>query len=81
MAQVRHYPSSGAIGGWLRRHGGTDGEEHLWIVISCLIQTLMGGSSLTLDIDGTLIQADKRDAQQTHKDFRGYQTLVGAVPI
>lgn len=77
MAEVRHYPTSDAIGDWLRRHGGTDGEQRLWTVISSLIQTMSGGSGLTLDIDGTLIEADKGDAQMTYKDFRGYHPLVG----
>ena len=77
MAEVRHYPSSDAIGDWLRRHGGSDGEGRLWTVISSLIQTMTGGTGLTLDIDGTLIEADKGDAQMTYKDFRGYHPLVG----
>jgi len=77
MAEVRHYPTSDAIGDWLRRHGGSDGEGRLWSVISSLMQTMTGGSSLTLDIDGTLIEADKGDAQMTYKDFRGYHPLVG----
>lgn len=77
MAEVRHYPTSDAIGDWLRRHGSTDGEQRLWTVISSLIQTMSGGSGLTLDIDGTLIEADKGDAQMTYKDFRGYHPLVG----
>lgn len=38
---------------------------------------MSGGSGLTLDIDGTLIEADKGDAQMTYKDFRGYHPLVG----
>jgi hypothetical protein len=77
MVEVRHYPSSDAFGDWLRRHGDTDGQERLWIVISSLIQTMTGGSGLTLDIDGTLIEADKGDAQLTYKGFRGYHPLVG----
>ncbi|MDI6809971.1 MAG: IS1380 family transposase [Candidatus Eisenbacteria bacterium] len=77
IAEVRHYPTSDAIGDWLRRHGGSDGEQRLWTVISSLIQTMSGGSGLTLDIDGTLIEADKGDAQMTYKDFRGYHPLVG----
>ena len=77
MAEVRHYPTSDAIGDWLRRHGGSDGEKRLWTVISALIQTMSGGSDLTLDIDGTLIEADKGDAEMTYKDFRGYHPLVG----
>jgi hypothetical protein len=80
MAEVRHYPSSDAIGDWLRRHGGTDGEARLWTVISSLIQTLTGGSGLVLDIDSTLIEAEKGDAQPTVRGFRGYHPLVGGCP-
>jgi hypothetical protein len=80
MAEVKHYPTSDAIGDWLRRHGGADGEKRLWNVLSPIIQSGMtGGSSsgLTLDIDGTLIEADKGDAKFTYKGFRGYHPLVG----
>ena len=77
MAEVRHYPTSDAIGDWLRRHGGPDGEQRLWTVMSSLIQTMSGGSGLTLDIDGTLIEAEKGDAEMTYKGFRGYHPLLG----
>ena len=80
MAEVKHYPTSDAIGDWLRRHGGADGEKRLWNVLSPIIQSGMtGGSSsgLTLDIDGTLIEADKGDAKFTYKGFRSYHPLVG----
>jgi hypothetical protein len=72
------YPSSDALGDWLRRHGGPDGEERLWSVISRLIDTMTGGSGLTLDIDGTIIEADKGDAQMSYKGIRGYHPLLGA---
>ena len=29
LAEVKHYPTSDAIGDWLRRHGGADGERRL----------------------------------------------------
>ena len=79
MAEVKHYPTSDAIGDWLRRHGGADGEKRLWTVLSSLIQSGMigGGSNHTLDIDGTLIEADKGDAEMTYKGFRGYHPLLG----
>jgi len=64
MAEVRHYPTSDAIGDWLRRHGGGDGEERLWSVISSLMQTMAGGSGLTLDIDGT--KANDEAAETVH---------------
>jgi hypothetical protein len=72
------YPSSDAIGDWLRRHGGPDGERRLWTVISNLQNTMTGGSGLTLDIDGTIIEADKGDAEMSYKGIRGYHPLLGA---
>src|SRR5437016_1135618 len=79
MAEIKHYPTSDASGDWLRRHGGPDGERRLWIVLSSLIQNGMvgGGIGHTLDIDGTLIEAEKGDAEMTYKGFRGYHPLVG----
>lgn len=72
------YPSSDAIGDWLRRHGGPEGERQLWTVMSNLLETMTGGSGLTLDIDGTIIEADKGDAEMSYKGIRGYHPLLGA---
>ncbi len=72
------YPSSDAIGDWLRRHGGPDGERRLWTVMNNLLNTMTGGSGLTLDIDGTIIEADKGDAEMSYKGLRGYHPLLGA---
>ena len=80
LAQVKHYPTSDAIGDWFRRHGGEDGQRRMWTVLSPLVQNGMSGttsSGLTLDIDGTLIEADKGDAECTYKGFRGYHPLLG----
>jgi hypothetical protein len=80
MAEVKHYPTSDAMGDWLRRHGGADGEKRLWSVISTISQsgmTVEKSSGLTLDIDGTLIESDKGDAEYTYKGFRGYHPLLG----
>jgi hypothetical protein len=77
MVEVENYPTSDAMGDWLRRHGGTDGEKRLWKVTSTMIQTMVRGSKETLDIDGTLIEADKGDAEMTYKGYRGYHPLVG----
>lgn len=75
MAEIKHFPTSDASGDWLRRHGGADGEKRMWNgVLSPLLQSGMvgGGSRQILDIDGTLIEADKGDAAMTYKGFRGY---------
>jgi hypothetical protein len=78
MAEVYHYPTSDAIGDWLRRHGEPDGEKRLWSgVIAPIIELLAPGNGLTLDIDGTLIEAEKGDAVFTYKGFRGYHPLLG----
>ena len=77
LSEVRHYPTSDALGDWLRRHGGSDGERRLWNVIASLMQTMTGGSGLILDIDGTIIEADKGDALMSYKGIRGYHPLLG----
>lgn len=77
LAEVHHYPTSDAIGDWLRRHGEPDGEQRLWSVIAPMITQLAPGNTLTLDIDGTLIEAEKGDAVFTYKGFRGYHPLLG----
>lgn len=43
-----------------------------------LLNTMTGGSGLTLDIDGTIIEADKGDAEMSYKGLRGYHPLLGA---
>lgn len=78
LTEREGYPSSDAIGDWLRRHGGPDGERRLWTVMSNLLNTMTGGCGLTLDIDGTIIEADKGDAEMSYKGVRGYHPLLGA---
>lgn len=78
LAEIRDYPTSDALGDWLRRHGGPDGETRLWSVIASLIQTMTGSSGLTLDIDGTIIEANKGDSEMSYKGIRGYYPLLGA---
>jgi hypothetical protein len=78
MTERPDYPSSDAIGDWLRRSGGADGERHLWSVLRTLIDHIARGTGHTLDIDGTIIEADKGDATWTYKDVRGYHPLLGA---
>jgi hypothetical protein len=81
MAEVFHYPSPDAIGDWLRRHGANGGEEKLWNALTFILrQSIPKNRNLVLDIDGTLIEADKGDALKTYKGFRGYHpVLLGSV--
>jgi hypothetical protein len=77
LAEIHRYPTSDAIGDWLRRNGGPDGERRLGSVMTDMIQSLTTGGNLTLDIDTTLIESDKGDAVYTYKGFRGYNPLLG----
>ena len=78
LTEHEGYPTSDAIGDWLRRHGGREGEQRLWSVIALLL-TLNTESPLTLDIDTTIIEADKGDATTAYDGRRGYQPLLGII--
>jgi len=58
MIDIRSYPTSDAIGDWLRRQGESKGEENLWKVMKQLFTTIPG-ERFTLDIDATIIEANK----------------------
>lgn len=76
LVERRGYPSADALGDWLRRYGGSDGEINLWKVQRELLK-LSTEENGTLDIDATIIEADKGDARKTYKGIRGYQPLLG----
>jgi len=72
------YPSPDAMGDWLRRHGGREGETRLWEVIRRVL-TFNTDQDLLLDIDATIIQAEKGDATRAYEGTIGYQPLVGII--
>ncbi len=78
LAEVRGYPSADALGDWLRRYGGVEGEKHVWEVQRKVL-ALSQAEACTLDIDATLIEADKGDAKKSYKGIRGYHPLVGII--
>lgn len=78
MIDVDFYPTSDAIGDWLRRQGKTKGEENLWKVMKQLFVNLPG-KDFTLDIDATIIEANKGDAVKTYKGIVGYQPMLGII--
>jgi hypothetical protein len=70
-------PDAGTVGDWLRRQGLAGAEalqpvsqERVW---ECLEE------ELTLDVDATEIQAEKREAQWTYHHVRGYLPMLGYV--
>ena len=88
MTGREHYPTSDALGDWLRRKGGKEGEgeKKLMKVDAELVNASTkqsgpsGSRDKTLDVDASVIEADKGDAVYTYKEIRGYQPLLAACP-
>jgi len=73
-------PSPDAVGDWLRRMGSGGGLSGLGEANVELVGRMLARedrSDYTLDIDATLIEAEKRDAAFTYKGFKGYAPMVG----
>ncbi len=72
------YPSPDALGDWLRRHGGVEGERKMWMVQHELLG-LSRHEDVTLDIDATVIEAEKGDGKESYKGIVGYQPMLGVI--
>jgi hypothetical protein len=77
-------PDPDTVGDWLRRMGdpqtGQAGLAGLGQVRDTLTVRLLrrdGVTNYTLDVDATLIEADKRDAQWSYQGVKGYMPLLG----
>jgi hypothetical protein len=77
---LRAVPDAGTVGDWLRRQGAGGVEGIEWVNRE-LIQSALEqeGKELTLDVDATEIEAEKREAQWTYHHVQGYMPLVGYV--
>ena len=78
MIKEMKLPSSDAIGDWLRRYGGKETEKIL-LEIMGLIFSAMPKQGEILDIDATIIEADKGDSKKTYKGIYGYQPVLGII--
>jgi hypothetical protein len=78
LLKEMNLPSSDAIGDWLRRHGGKQSEKWMWEIITEVLR-VAGKEGTILDIDTTIIEAEKGDAQKTYKGIYGYQPLIGII--
>ena len=77
---LEKFPSSDAMGDWLRRMGASGGLEGLEKVNKRSLKRGMkydGIKDYTLDIDATGILAEKELAKMTYKGFKGYMPIVG----
>lgn len=75
---LRRLPSSDAIGDWLRRQGAGSGVAAIEQLNQELLQGYLSGlgEELTLDVDATIIEAEKREAEWTYKKVKGYQPQI-----
>ncbi|MHB8579400.1 MAG: IS1380 family transposase [Ignavibacteriaceae bacterium] len=78
MIDITSYPGSDALGNWLRRQGSSTGVNCLWKVMKQLF-TNIPGKNFTLDIDATIIEANKGDAEKTYNGTVGYQPMLGII--
>jgi hypothetical protein len=78
---LKELPSTDAMGDWLRRMGKSRGVAALQAVNRELIQNYLKAEpvEVTLDVDATIICAEKREAEWTYQKVKGYQPLLGYV--
>jgi len=78
---LERLPSADAMGDWLRRMGAGAGVAALQQLNGELLKSYLAseGEELTLDVDASIIEAEKREAQWTYQKVRGYQPLIGYV--
>jgi len=79
MLSEMKLPTSDAIGDWLRRHGSKETEKLLWEVVMQRLLAVTEKPGSILDIDATIIQAEKGDSEKTYKGNYGYQPLLGII--
>jgi hypothetical protein len=77
---LERMPSLSTYGDWLARWGAGGGIRAMRRVNEEAAETIwkrMGRPGYTLDIDGTVIEAEKEEAQWTYKKAKGYQPILG----
>ena len=74
-------PGAKTLGNWLRRVGrSAQGlQELVNINKSILAAALYKRKKITLDIDATVIESNKRSAQFMYKKHRGYTPMIGHI--
>jgi len=76
---LKALPDAGTVGDWLRRQGEKGAATIAQISRELIAPCLGSGEEVTLDVDATEIEAEKRDAQWTYHHVQGYMPLVGYV--
>lgn len=74
-------PQASSLGSWLRRMGKDNQSIPAWREVNkaLLKAALHQRKGITLDIDATVVIANKADAQWTYKKNKGYMPMVGHI--
>ena len=74
-------PGARTLGNWLRRIGRSDRGMQGLVNVNKLIlaTTLYKRKQITLDLDATVIESNKRRAKFTYKKHRGYTPMIGHI--
>jgi hypothetical protein len=80
LVGIGEMPSLSAYGDWLVRAGRNGGREAMEKVDEETAETIVkrtATAEYTLDVDATVIEAEKEKAAMTYKKVRGYQPILG----
>jgi len=80
LVGLRRMPSLSTFGDWLGRMGRSGGVEAMVKVdeeVAELILKRLATPESTLDVDATVIEAEKKEAEWTYKKVKGYQPILG----
>lgn len=80
LVGLRRMPSVSTFGDWLVRMGASSGVGAIRAVdeeVAGAIWRRAGTADYTLDVDATVIEAEKKEAEMTYKGLRGYQPQLG----
>ena len=80
LVGLRRMPSVSTFGDWLVRTGASSGINTMRAVdeeVAGAIWKRTGTADYTLDVDATVIEAEKKAAEMTYKGLRGYQPQLG----
>ena len=80
LVGLRRMPSLSTFGDWLVRVGASGGVEALTGIdeeVAGTIWKRVARAEYTVDVDATVIEAEKKEAQWTYKKVKGYQPIMG----
>jgi hypothetical protein len=72
-------PAPNSIGGFLRRFRRRSLARLGEIVTAQAVESVKPGQTITVDIDSTVIESDKKEAKRTYKGVDGYNPLLAWV--